>query len=83
MVLDRPHGAVFTSRVEVIEWMGSELYAYLPYATGGALSSKLDELAADLDLEQTSGDDSQVVARFDAASRAAEGSDMQVWVDVR
>ncbi len=81
---DRGHGSTFRSRVEVIEWMGSELYAYLPYSVGGgSVGAKLDELAADLDLEQTSGDDSQIVARFDAASRVSEGGDAEVWVDVR
>jgi multiple sugar transport system ATP-binding protein len=81
---DVKHGWSFTSRIDVIEWMGSELYAYLPYSvTDDALSGKLDELAADLDLEQTSGDTSQIVARFDAASRAAEGGDTEIWVDLR
>ncbi len=77
------HGSTFTSRVEVIEWMGSELYAYLPYHAGDAMSAQLNELAADLDLEQTSGEESQMVARFDAASRVAEGGEAQVWVDTR
>jgi multiple sugar transport system ATP-binding protein len=80
---DRPKGATFTSRIEVIEWMGSELYAYLPYNAGGAMAAKLDELAADLDLEQTSGENAQMVARFDAASRVAEGGEAEVWVDLR
>ena len=80
---DRVHGSIFTSRIDNIEWMGSELYAYLPYTTGGALDAQLNELAADLDLEQTSNDGSQLVARFDAASRVAEGADAQVWVDSR
>ena len=45
--------------------------------------AKLDELAADLDLEQTSGENAQMVARFDAASRVAEGGEAEVWVDLR
>ena len=80
---DRPHGATFRSRVDVIEWMGSELYAYLPYSVGGAMSAKLNELAVDLDMEATSGDESRLVARFDAASRVNEGADAEVWVDTR
>ena len=80
---DRPKGAVFPSRISNIEWMGSELYAYLPYQAGTAIAGQLDALAADLDLEQMSGDESQLVARLDAASRVDENSEAQIWLDAR
>ncbi len=79
---DRAKGTVFTSRVDNIEWMGSELYAYLPYSGGGA-DATLDALAADLDLEQRSGDESQLVARLDAASAVADSGESEIWVDTR
>ena len=80
---DKPKGTVFASRISNIEWMGSELYAYLPYDAGTAIAGQLDALAADLDLEQTSGDESQLVARLDAASQVEEGTEAQIWVDAR
>ena len=80
---DKPKGTVFASRISNIEWMGSELYAYLPYDAGTAIAGQLDALAADLDLEQTSGDESQLVARLDAASQVDEGTEAQIWVDAR
>ncbi len=80
---DRPKGTVFTSQISNIEWMGSELYAYLPYDAGTAIAEQLDALAADLDLEQASGDESQLVARLDAASLVDEGTEAQIWVDAR
>ena len=80
---DKPKGTVFASRISNIEWMGSELYAYLPYDAGTAIAGQLDALAADLDLEQTGGDESQLVARLDAASQVDEGTEAQIWVDAR
>jgi multiple sugar transport system ATP-binding protein len=80
---DKPRGAVFTNRVDNIEWMGSELTAYLPFTTSDDLASKLDELTAELDLEQMGGDESILVARLDATSKVAEGSDAQIWLDAR
>jgi multiple sugar transport system ATP-binding protein len=79
---DRPHGTTFTNRVDTIEWMGSELTAYLPFQMGDS-GGKLEELTADLDLEQSTGDDSLLVVRLDAASRVAEGSEAEIWVDAR
>ncbi len=80
---DRAKGMVFGNRISNIEWMGSELYAYLPYQAGNALAGQLDALAADLDLEQMSGDESQLVARLDATSKVQEGKEAQIWLDAR
>ena len=80
---DMPKGSTFPSRISNIEWMGSELYAYLPYQAGTAIAGQLDALAADLDLEQMGGEESQLVARLDAASRVDESSEAQIWIDAR
>ncbi|MCW2679532.1 MAG: ugpC [Frankiales bacterium] len=76
-------GMLFQNRIENIEWLGSELYAYLPYTGGDAIGRQLDQLAGDLDMEQSSGDESQLVARLDAASRVREGEDAEIWLDSR
>ena len=80
---DLAKGTVFTTQIDNIEWMGSELYAYLPYTTGGRGDDTLNALAADLDLEQRSGDESQLVARLDAASQVADTGEARIWVDSR
>ena len=82
---DRGSGLVFTSRIENIEWLGAELYAYLPYSGGSEIGRQLDQLAGDLDMEQlgAGSDESQLVARLDAGSRVKEGADAEIWLDVR
>jgi multiple sugar transport system ATP-binding protein len=81
---DRPRGANFSARIDVIEWMGSELFAYLPVSAGDpANRAELAELARELEQENFHGDsdESQLVARLDPASRVREGEEAQLWVD--
>ncbi len=83
---DRENGATFTAPVDVVEWMGSELYVYLPISIGKQSNrAELDELARELEQESLHGDtdESQVVARLDPASRVKEGEEAQLWVDTR
>jgi multiple sugar transport system ATP-binding protein len=67
--------------VDVIEWMGSELYAYFQVA-GGAIGSvpPLGDVAGP---EAGPGGHAQLVARLDAASRATEGEELELWLDAR
>jgi multiple sugar transport system ATP-binding protein len=80
---DRPFGMVFHNRIDNIEWLGSELYAYLPYTGGEAIGRQLGQLAGDLDLEPTGGDESTIVARLDAASGVKESAEAEIWLDAR
>jgi multiple sugar transport system ATP-binding protein len=80
---DKQHGLVFRTPVTSIEWLGAELFAYLPYSGGEAIGQQLGQLAGDLDMEQTSGDQSTVVARLDAASEVREGAEAEIWLDAR
>jgi multiple sugar transport system ATP-binding protein len=80
---DKGKGMVFRNRIDSIEWLGSELYAYLPYRGGDAISAQLGQLAGDLDMEQTSGDESQLVTRLDATSGVQEGQEAEIWLDAR
>ncbi len=74
---------MFSSRISSIEWMGAELYAYLPYEPDQGLAGQLDALAADLELEQMGGDEGQIVARLDATSRVDEDREASIWLDAR
>jgi multiple sugar transport system ATP-binding protein len=80
---DKP-GLRFTAPVTVVESMGSELYAYFDIQSGGVQSAELVELAEDSgisDLPRHGGDEQQVVARLDAASRARPGEQAQLVLD--
>src|SRR3954471_453568 len=79
-------GITFSATVDVIEWMGSEFYAYFPIRTGDrGHQAGMAELARELDQEgvRSETDESQVVARLDPASRVREGDEAQLWLDVR
>jgi multiple sugar transport system ATP-binding protein len=79
---DGPGGARFSAQVDILESMGSELYAYFQVKARGERSEQLDELAADVGADVgAGGDELQVVARLDAASKAQEGHDLEMWMD--
>jgi multiple sugar transport system ATP-binding protein len=77
-------GMHFKAKVEVVESMGSELYAYFDVATaGGSSSAGLDELASDAHLEDLPkhGSATTVVARLDAASKATPGQEIELVLE--
>ncbi|MDQ6696375.1 MAG: sn-glycerol-3-phosphate ABC transporter ATP-binding protein UgpC [Actinomycetota bacterium] len=77
----RDQGAVFTANIELIEWMGAELYAH--FTLEATKPGELTELAADLGHTEFGDDDdvAQVTARLDSSSEAAEGKDLELWLD--
>ena len=77
-------GATFTAAVDVIEWLGSEMFAH--FSVEGSAAEHLSDLAADLEKEGLGGahdDRSDVVARLDVRSAAKEGEDQELWLDTR
>jgi multiple sugar transport system ATP-binding protein len=79
----RSQGTVFRARIDVLESMGAEYYAYFTVESERVSSRELDELAADTgagDLPRA-GDGNQVVARLDAASSARQGQESELWFD--
>jgi multiple sugar transport system ATP-binding protein len=84
LVRDRNHGLTFKSKIDVLESMGSEFYAYFVVESERVSSSELEELAQDsgaAGLSQSHGEGSQIVARLDAASKAKQGEDLELWFD--
>ena len=71
-------------KVDVLEAMGSEFYAYFMLEHEGVSSSELDELAQDAGAADlpSSGAGSQVVARLSAASRVREGQETELFFNV-
>jgi multiple sugar transport system ATP-binding protein len=79
---ERNRGAMFTADVDVLESMGSDKFAYFSVEGEQAVSDDLADLAADAGTADVPGGDTgQIVTRLSAASGAAEGEPMQVWVD--
>ena len=76
-----PTGLTFTAVVDVLESLGADKYAYFRLEGARASAQELEELAADAGTGDAPGGSDQVVARLDAASRAHEGRQLQLWFD--
>ena len=63
-------GVEFTAPVDVTEWLGSELYAYIPFDTNPDVAGKLEELDRDLDGE---GLRTQLIVALDSESKIRDG----------
>jgi len=83
LVADRSRGITFKAKIDVLESMGSEFYAYFVVASDRVASTELEELARDagsVDLPST-GDGTQVTARLGADSTARHGAEAELWFD--
>ena len=82
---DRARGTTFKARIDVLESMGSEYYAYFAVESERVSSRELEELAQDAgaaDLPH-SHEGSQVVARLAAESKIRQGQEAELWFDAR
>ncbi len=79
LVGDAP-GALVTVPVDLVESMGSDVYAYFTVRGGAAASGDLDELARDTGQDMR-GEGTQVNARLDAAANVAAGREARLWID--
>ncbi|WP_281063175.1 ABC transporter ATP-binding protein, partial [Gordonia sp. 'Campus'] len=73
----REHGATFTANIDVLESMGSDIYAYFGVGSSRASSEALAELSAD------SGTDfgSQLIARLSPDSKVTRGTTAELFYD--
>jgi multiple sugar transport system ATP-binding protein len=71
----------FTARPDVVESMGSELYAYFNIKSEEVHSEQLEELAADAGMDDVPGGGQSLVARLDVASDAAPGKDIELALE--
>jgi multiple sugar transport system ATP-binding protein len=78
----RDQGAVFRTKIEVVESMGSELYAHFSLERQGIESEELRELAEESGSAELSSDDETMIARLDASSRVRQGEEAELWLDV-
>jgi multiple sugar transport system ATP-binding protein len=79
LVGDKP-GGKFTTRIDLVESMGSDVYAYFSVTGEAAKSKDLEALAADTGQDMASME-TQITARLDAAARVAADHDAELWYD--
>jgi multiple sugar transport system ATP-binding protein len=80
---DRNEGARFTARIDLLEWLGSDLFAHFSVSRGDASSRGLSDVADELsDAGVRPAHDELTVARIDPASEVAQGDEAEFWLDV-
>ena len=70
--------STFHAKVDVVEWLGNETYAYLPFEAPPEVEEQLRQLERDLDGESLH---TQLVVSLDGTSRITEGDQAEIWVD--
>jgi multiple sugar transport system ATP-binding protein len=79
LVRDKP-GATFDAEIDIVEAMGSDVYAYFTMKGEVAHSRDLDDLARDAGNDLHS-QGVQITARLDAAADVRRGSTARLWYD--
>jgi multiple sugar transport system ATP-binding protein len=80
----RDRGSTFRAQIEVLESLGSELYAHFTVASDQQLeSAELRELAEDAGGGEVpmAGEEGRIVARLEPASTVRVGQEAELWVD--
>ena len=80
----KDQGATFRAKIEVLESMGSELYAHFRVESDSSIESQeLRELAEDAGGGEVpmAGEEGRIVARLDPDSQVKQGEEAELWVD--
>jgi multiple sugar transport system ATP-binding protein len=80
----RDRGSTFRANIDVLESLGSELYAHFKVTSDETIeSAELRELAQDAGGGEIpmEGDEGSIVARLDPASKVKKGEDFELWVN--
>ncbi|WP_148614261.1 ABC transporter ATP-binding protein [Nocardioides rubriscoriae] len=78
VVDDKSAGSTFRTHVDVVEWLGNEAYAYIPFEAPPEVQTQLQELERDLDGESLR---TQLVVSLDGTSTISEGDEAEIWVN--
>jgi multiple sugar transport system ATP-binding protein len=80
----RDRGATVKAKIDLLESLGSDKFAYFTVQSARATAEHLQELAADAGTGDlgTGEEGVQVTARLDAASKAAEDQELEIWLDL-
>ncbi len=76
--LKKDRGYTFEAQIDVTEWLGAELYAYVPFDMHESVKGQLEELDRELDGE---GLRTQFVVALNSASRVRDGDTTELWFD--
>jgi len=79
LVKDKP-GATFEAAIDIVEAMGSDVYAYFTVKGEEAHSRDLDDLAKDTGYD-LHGEGVTITARLDAVSNVRRGQKARLWYD--
>jgi multiple sugar transport system ATP-binding protein len=78
----RAKGFTYQTRVELVEWLGADIFAYFTFHDSAA--GDLERLADDLDvLDTAEGGGQRVAARLDRSSTIEAGDEAELWFDAR
>jgi multiple sugar transport system ATP-binding protein len=72
-------GTTFKTKVDVVEWLGSELYVHFQVGHDTDVAELAD--VSDLGTVEVPGASGDVVARIDPASSLSKGEDAELWID--
>jgi multiple sugar transport system ATP-binding protein len=75
---ERGRGVIFDANIDVTEWLGNELFAYIPFEAPAEVTDRLKSLARELDSEALR---TQLVVSLDTASKIKPGETAELWVD--
>ena len=70
--------STFKATVDVIEWLGSEQFAYIPFDAPPEVEEQIAQLKKDMDSEELRP---QLVASIDSASQIKEGEEAELYID--
>ncbi len=77
----RTTGVAFTTTIDLVESMGSDLYVHFALPRGKGASSAIADAAAGQSNVGMAADTEQIVARLDPESKAQEGAELQISLD--
>jgi multiple sugar transport system ATP-binding protein len=82
----RNYGTTFNAKLDLLEALGAEWYAYFHLEGTRVESEHLTEVAADAGLEEipsAQAGETSLVARLNEMSDIAEGQEVELWLDTR
>ena len=71
-------GTTFSAEVDVVEWLGNEAYAYIPFDAPPEIHEQLAQLERDTDSESMRH---QLVVSLGGASTVRAGDKAEIWMD--
>jgi multiple sugar transport system ATP-binding protein len=86
LATEGPHGYTFEAPIELVESMGSEIYAHFGFSGEHIESDELRELEEDAgasDLPSGAAEGAQAIARLDPTSDVRVGRSARLWLDTR